>query len=483
MTEFSLLGVGFQCGDGGEFGNNGERINVVNDLKEILGKGSSWELANDDAFTVLAEFDRGLDNLDAEIDAEDEDKKIGDWQYVTELLRIFRMLNSSLRLESVLEHVMDAAIAVSQAERGFIVLRSESGELDLKIARDAFKNTLTKSEFRVSNSLLEQAIESRQIVYMDDVLSASDYTPSVSVAQLKLRSVVCSPLITDNKVMGAIYTDSNKPLVGKSRIKKQLFSMFADQAALAIRNSQLYQNLQNSYQQLEHAQDGLIYAERMATRGKIAARIGHEMNNLLTGMQGNLELALKFLQEGVRFKVVEEKLTKVIGLCRGMARFSNGLMSNSHMSSNLELCQLNVVVKDFVDFIRPLFKKSSAILLLDFDDLPEINADSGQIQQVLYNLATNAVEAMHDATVTIRTRHLQKEGKVELSIADNGPGIRKSDSSRIFEPLYTGKKDGHGFGLSVCKEIVKRHGGTIEVESDLGQGAKFIIRLPAVVNK
>ena len=465
------------------FGMNGERIFAVENLNDLFDGNSTQEFGNDDAFTVLAEFDRGLDDIDAEIDAEEEDGKIGDWQFVTELLRIFRMMNSSLHLESVLEHVMDAAISVAQAERGFIVLKSESGDLELKIARDAFKNTLTRSEFRMSNSLLEKAIDTRQIVYMDDVLSAPDYTPSNSVAQLKLRSVVCSPLITENKVIGAIYTDSNKPLIGKSRIKKQLFSIFADQAAMAIRNSQLYQNLQDSYEQLAQAQDGLIYAERMATRGKMAARIGHEMNNLLTGMQGNLELGLKFLKDGYDQEVVEKKLTKVIGLCQGMARFSNGLMSNSHMSSNLTLWQLNSIVEDFVDFIQPIFKKSGATLLVDMEeDLPKLNADNGQIQQVLYNFVTNAVEAMNDATVTIRTRYIKKEDKVELSVADNGPGIRKSDTEKIFEPLYTGKKDGHGFGLSVCKEIVKRHSGTIKVESDLGKGAKFIIKLPAVKN-
>jgi signal transduction histidine kinase len=455
-------------------------MTAVDELEEILGGHTSSDVLENDAFSMLEEFDKELDSLDAEIDAEDEDK-IGDWQYVTELLRIFRMLNSSLRLETVLEQVMDAAIAVTQAERGFIVFRNEKGEFELKIARDAFKNTLTKSEFRVSNSLLEQAIELRQIVYMDDVLSADDYIPSNSVAQLKLRCFVCSPLIIENNVIGAIYTDSNKPLIGQSRKKKQLFTMFADQAALAIRNSQLYQNLHNSYEQLTQAQDRLIFTERMATRGKIAARIGHEMNNLLTGTQGNLELALRFMKEGESQEVVEKKILSVIGLCQRMTRFTNGLMSNVHTSSKLELWQLNYIVKDFLDFIQPLFKKSGASLLVDIDDnLPDLYVDSGQIQQVLYNLATNAVEERADATVTIRTSYLQDEGNVELSVADNGPGISKSNLNRIFEPLYTGKKDGHGFGLSVCKEIVKRHGGTMNVESEEGQGARFIIKLPVV---
>jgi signal transduction histidine kinase len=438
-------------------------------------------LGVNDLLNIFADIENDIDEIGGELSAQEEERKFGDWAFVAELLKTFRLMNSSLNVKSVLEHVIDAAISVVQAERGLLALKNAKGNLEFKIRRDSARKTLSENEFRVSHSFLQKAIEAKELVYVEDVLANHDYVPSKSVQQLQLRSIVCCPLLIKGELVGIFYADSSKPLIGKSKIKKQLFQLFADQAAVAIRNAQLYQKVKSSYEQLEKAHDSLIYAEKMAARGKMAARIGHELNNLLSGIYGNLELAIKFLKDRENVDKTEERLNRVATMIEGMTRFSQGLMANSHMKTKLVRASLNTIAHEFLEFIKPVYKKTGVTFSEEYDpELPNVNVDRGQIQQVLYNLVTNAIEVREDTHITLKTFYSHNEGRIKMSISDTGPGIEKEKLKQIFVPLFTDKAEGHGFGLSICKEIAKKHGGCITVESELGQGTEFTISLPEI---
>jgi len=404
--------------------------------------------------SFFQDLDEELDDMDAEISAKEEDEKIGDWEFISEILENFRLMNSTLNLTAVLEHVMDAAISVIQAERGFLLLRNADGEYEFKIARDAARNTLTDSEFQVSQSFLQEAISTRKIAYVEDALTDQDYSPTKSVQKLKLRSVVCCPMLINDDLLGVIYADSSRPLIGRSKIKSQLFQIFADQAAITIRNAQLYQQVKNSFEKLESAQESLIYAEKMAARGKMAAKIGHELNNLLSSIYGNLELAIRPIEESGQFPKAVERLQKVSSMLEGISRFSQGLMSYSHMKTRPIRCDMNKLVHEFIEFIKPVYKKNGATFEEELEpDLPKVWADKGQIQQILFNLVTNAIDAKSDTHITFRTRLSDSKDSIELSVSDTGPGIEKDKLDQIFVPLFTDKSEGHAYGLSICREI------------------------------
>ncbi len=440
--------------------------------------------AENEFLDLINEFDQEINDIDEEILTREEESAFGDWNFISELLETFRLMNSSLDLKRVLLHVMDAAISVINAERGFLVLRNNKGELEFKIARNADKKTLMDSEFQVSQSYLNETIKRKEIIYIEDVLSDQNYSPSQSVRQLKLRSIVCCPMFIHGDLIGVIYADSSKPLIGRSKIKKQLFQLFADQAAEGIRNAQLYQKVKRSYEQLENAQESLIYAEKMAARGKMAARIGHELNNLLSIIYGNLELAIHYLVNDGDDKKVLGHLEFVAKKLDSMTRFSQGLMNNSHMETKIEPCNVNHLVHEFLEFIRPVYKRTGATFEEDFDpEVPEIDVDKGQIQQIFYNITKNAIEVRPDTHITISSRFDKREKQVFITIADTGPGIEKAKLSQIFSPLFTDKAEGHGYGLSICRAIAKKHGGSITVESDLGIGSRFIVSLPVKTKK
>jgi two-component system NtrC family sensor kinase len=113
------------------------------------------------------------------------------------------------------------------------------------------------------------------------------------------------------------------------------------------------------------------------------------------------------------------------------------------------------------------------------DDLPEIYMDKAQIEQALINLTLNAIETTEPGgKITINSRFASKADMVEITVSDTGKGISEEDVDRIFEPFYTTGESGTGLGLAITHGIIEQHGGTIEVESKMGQGTSFLIRLP-----
>jgi signal transduction histidine kinase len=126
------------------------------------------------------------------------------------------------------------------------------------------------------------------------------------------------------------------------------------------------------------------------------------------------------------------------------------------------------------------------------DDLPRVDADAEQLKQVLINLVQNAAQAMGDkpGEITIRTSRPERFGdfrsqeqQIELQVSDNGPGIPSDQQLNIFVPFFTTKQKGTGLGLAICQRIVKNHGGTISVQSKVGEGSTFTIRLPALTEE
>ena len=110
------------------------------------------------------------------------------------------------------------------------------------------------------------------------------------------------------------------------------------------------------------------------------------------------------------------------------------------------------------------------------DDLPEISADKTQLHQVFFNIILNGLQAMSGGgSLAIVSR--KKDNFIEVDIADTGQGISKEDMNKIFEPLFSTKAQGTGLGLSVCRSIIEGHEGAIEMESEPGKGARFVVRL------
>jgi two-component system NtrC family sensor kinase len=146
-----------------------------------------------------------------------------------------------------------------------------------------------------------------------------------------------------------------------------------------------------------------------------------------------------------------------------------------------EPVDVNEAIESALSFVEGRAKTGNVEIAKEYgDNIPVMNAYRNQLQQVIVNLANNAMDAMPDGgRITISTTH--REGRVELSIRDTGCGMNEEVKRHLFEPFFTTKEVGRGtgLGLSICYEIAKRHGGSIEVESAPGEGALFIVTLPS----
>jgi signal transduction histidine kinase len=232
---------------------------------------------------------------------------------------------------------------------------------------------------------------------------------------------------------------------------------------------------------LRRAQGQLVASERLAAKNELAAEVGHEINNYLTVVQGQLQLILR---HGMGTDEAEKRIRVALEQVGNITKLSQGLMDFSQRDTTLAPVRINELVETTVGFLQPQKRFDDVRIALDLDPrIGEVRLDAGQIQQTLINLLANAANAMEEAHTRHRSIsvwvHLHDlKDTIELGVADSGPGVPLELRARIFEPGFTTRESGHGFGLSTVHRIVVNHRGSIAVGSSPEGGALFRVSLP-----
>jgi two-component system NtrC family sensor kinase len=222
----------------------------------------------------------------------------------------------------------------------------------------------------------------------------------------------------------------------------------------------------------------LFRSEKLASLGKLAAGVAHEINNPLTGILTNSSLLLEDLgKEDPRREDIEVIVKETIR-CREIVK--RLLDFAKQTKPQKKLTNVNSLIENIILLVRNQASFRNIVIEKHLDpEIPELLSDPDQIQQVFVNIILNAAEAMmKGGTLTIASS-LSKNGEFILTrFADTGPGIPEEHRERIFDPFYTTKEHGTGLGLSISYGIVEQHGGTISVESVAEKGSVFIVQLP-----
>jgi PAS domain S-box-containing protein len=235
---------------------------------------------------------------------------------------------------------------------------------------------------------------------------------------------------------------------------------------------------------IEALQEQVVRAERLATLGELAAGVVHELNNPLTSITVYAEYLVRKLEsQGADISDLE-KLRRIGASAQRILRFSRDLVQYARPSGrDVEPVDLASVVRQSVSICEHLVERGGVSLAIEVDPaLPVVQAVSGQLEQVLINLITNAVHAVETGGRVIVRAQTESPSAVLIEVADSGPGVADEDRDRIFEPFFTTKPDGKGtgLGLPIVRNIVDQHHGEIRVaRSDLG-GAAFRVVLPIV---
>jgi len=232
--------------------------------------------------------------------------------------------------------------------------------------------------------------------------------------------------------------------------------------------------------ELEQAQIQLVQAEKIASLGRLAAGVAHEINNPLAGILIYADMLMKQIGDHPQLR---EDLQEIINQTLRSKEIVTRLLEFSRRSlGERVLSDVNKIIGQCTKLLgrQALFHDIKLVFDLD-TDLPQILGDPGQLQQVFTNLILNAAHAMHGkGRITISSCQDQESGHVVLKFSDTGPGIPRENIDKIFEPFFTTKTPGEGIGLglSVVYGVIQRHGGSIEVETPPEGGAVFTMRLP-----
>jgi two-component system NtrC family sensor kinase len=224
--------------------------------------------------------------------------------------------------------------------------------------------------------------------------------------------------------------------------------------------------------------------ERLAAVGEVAAMVAHEVGTPLTAVSGHLQLLAEEVQDPCR---VKERLSVIDAQVGRAIATIQGFLDSARFPAPLQRPILvNALVQEVLTLASPGISRHRGMqVVTDFSpELPAIMADGDQLRQVLLNLVTNALDAMPEGgQLSVRTQAVCNAdvlAAVQIGITDTGVGIRSDDLRHIFDPFFTTKGPGHGTGLGlvICQRIVKAHQGSIEVQSEMGQGTTFLITLP-----
>ncbi|HEU5394064.1 MAG TPA: ATP-binding protein, partial [Candidatus Methylomirabilis sp.] len=270
----------------------------------------------------------------------------------------------------------------------------------------------------------------------------------------------------------------------------------AAQAAIAIENASLYEELRRSYDELQQSQHLLVRQEKLASLGRLAAGLAHELNNPLSSVAGFAEALQRRageggvagqagLAEGQEYlAMIQAEVSRAAAIVRRLLDFAR------QREPAFGPVDLQSVVEDAVSFVeRQATLANQQILVAPFPAGSRVLGDSQMLQQLFLNLLTNALDATEGGG-EIRVAAQRQDGgpgrgprgaSVAVVVADNGSGISRENLARIFDPFFTTKEvgKGTGLGLAICQSIVEQHGGTIEVQSEgVGKGTVVSVRLP-----
>ena len=221
----------------------------------------------------------------------------------------------------------------------------------------------------------------------------------------------------------------------------------------------------------------IISSERLAVLGKVSGSIAHEIKNPL----GVIDSSAYYL--GLKLKDADEKIKTHIDRIKSHVKKAAGIIQNLVDVAKMKepYTETTGIPAIIENVLTTLNLPQTITVRKKMEDTLVVPADKGQLEMVFRNIIVNAVQAMGECgilSISGQEKHAEKNRFIEIRIQDTGPGIMPEDRERIFEPLFSTKTTGIGFGLTICKMIIERHGGTITVDSEKGKGAAFILQLP-----
>ena len=373
------------------------------------------------------------------------------------------VVNRPGELDHILEEGLKQALAVTGFEMGAIASRDrQSQTLALNSHEGMSPGLVTWLEERLSQKS-EEVWPEGQDLQIDEIPPELPDVPA-RIREEGIRLSADIPLFAEGELVGILSVATRQARLFTPE-EKSLLQAIGHQLGTAMANARLRQEA--------------LAAERLAAVGRVATSVAHDLRSPLGGILRSAEfLARPELSPGTRQKLSQA----VTSLARRLMNTTQEILDYVR-GGTLPLRRVPCPLSEFLDEVLAVlevdFGDQGIEVVRDCDYAGPVVMDADRMAQVVYNIAANARDAMpRGGTFSVATRKAEK--RVEVRFADTGPGVPEQLGDLIFEPFFTyGKGEGAGLGLSIARRIVEEHGGQLWVESCEGQGATFVVSLPA----
>ncbi len=381
------------------------------------------------------------------------------WEMLT---KIADATLSVFKLDELLDKLMDMLFEVFKPDRGAILLYDKEG-IKLKPRVQMPKNT----DFKISQTILNHAIEKKVSFLASDILDDNRFSEAQSVVANSISSVICSPLVRNERVFGVIYLDA---------ITRQLVYQKGDLALLNIVSAYSAISIENALLVSEK-----VNTERLAAVGVAISGISHNIKNLTMGILGPIDVIEKEMEKGninslrSLWSIISRSLKKISEIVQDMLTYSKA------REPNWQEGNINKIIKDIYENQKERAVKNNVEIKLELNEnLCNSDFDHKRISDSLLNIVGNAIEACEDldnSVVTLKTDIIKNQIYIEIS--DNGIGIPEDVQPKIFEPFFSTKgSQGTGLGLPIAKKTIEEHNGKLTIQSEEDVGTTFKIFLP-----
>ena len=346
----------------------------------------------------------------------------------------------------------------------------------------------------VSLSLAEIDRGTEQVEYAVIILSGLAVLALAAIVSFLVHRLVVRPVtglvrVTHQIAMGDLTHNVRVHATDEIGILARSFDTMTQSLRRAQENIQnLMDSLERQVEQrtaaLRETQFQLIQSEKMASLGKLAASIAHEINNPLAGILTTAKLLTRFAQEGPPDDATRESFVRQLALVERETQRCTVIVRNLldfARQRDLQLAEtdVNAALEEALFVLGHHITLQNVTVKKHLNPLPPIEADFGQLRQAFLNVFLNACEAMTNGGELRVTSRLLDDGRtVEIECADTGAGIPPDQLEKILEPFFTTKEKGTGLGLSMVYGIVERHRGKLEIRSEVGKGTTVVMRFP-----
>ncbi len=449
-------------------------LNSVSDKTLGLGLGADDYLTKPfDPQELLARIDAVMRIRRSEQAAHRRSKEL------SVLIETNRVVTSSLELDEVLEATIQGIREILHVEAGsLVIMDEEAGCLVFRKTFSPEQGWISGRTIQSGEGIVGYVVESGDSKLVNDVERDPHFSAEVDEEPgLTSNAILCVPLKIRDRVLGAIEVINKLNGVFTDRDMELLQAMAAS-VAVAVDNANVYSELADFAGELERSQAQLVQAEKMAAIGRLTASVAHEINNPLQAIHNSLHLGMHDRLDGEKrleyLGMAQTEVQRLIEIVQRMLDFYRP------SRGGVVPTNVNDVVENVLALAQKRLQHSDIRIHMNLDpNLPLVPMVSDQIIQVGLNVVINAVDAMPSGGDLRLETMLSDDGEwVLVRFHDTGPGMLPEEIANLFEPFYTTKSDGTGLGLAISYGIIERHGGEIQVTSQVGEGATFVVKLP-----